>query len=350
MDKRIDSLDGLRGIAVLMVICFHAFSRWGEVLRYGDRYDYFSWGMVGVELFFIISGFVIFITLERTSNFKVFLFKRWLRLFPAMLVATLIIFFTAPFFFERPQGNPVLLNLLPGLTFIEPDWWSIVLGKEVTAIEGSFWTLYVEMKFYIFAAVIYYWKGREALFKALVGVSLFAIIIHNLDAFIQFTPLHRLEQVSDALSFDHFGWFAVGACFYEFHKTEIMKWYLLGAIVAVLNSITFYNDVISAMLVIILFSLSLPFCLKNRYWQKILQTKLLLFLGLVSYPLYLLHENMMISIIIKLDKLQYGLPSFFLPVIAVIFISTLAYIIVKIIEPLLIKQIKRLPITLAMAN
>jgi hypothetical protein len=49
-----------------------------------------------------------------------------------------------------------LENLLPGLSFVEPYWWSRLLGRPIGSMEGAYWSLYVEFKFYVFAAVIYY--------------------------------------------------------------------------------------------------------------------------------------------------------------------------------------------------
>ncbi|NRB64450.1 MAG: acyltransferase family protein, partial [Saprospiraceae bacterium] len=59
MQSRLNFLDGLRGVAILLVIAFHAYSRWPHFVPYGDAYQNFplfklGWG--GVELFFLISG------------------------------------------------------------------------------------------------------------------------------------------------------------------------------------------------------------------------------------------------------------------------------------------------------
>mgnify|MGYP003609638691 FL=1 len=130
MNNRIQYLDGLRGVAIILVVLFHAFARWPNLTPYGDEYAGFfitQYGWVGVELFFIISGFVIFMTLEKSSNIMVFMYKRWLRLFPAMLIASVFIYITAPFFYERPAGQPTWLSLIPGLTFINPSIFKLIL-------------------------------------------------------------------------------------------------------------------------------------------------------------------------------------------------------------------------------
>ncbi len=99
--NRINFLDGFRGLAILLVLLFHAYARWSSVVPYGDEFSMFpvfSYGYLGVNLFFLISGFVILMTLEKSKDFFQFLRKRWHRLFPAMLISTIFIFFIAQFF------------------------------------------------------------------------------------------------------------------------------------------------------------------------------------------------------------------------------------------------------------
>src|SRR4051812_33781688 len=166
MKNRIEYLDGHRGLAILLVVAFHAYARWPELVPYGNAYGnvpLFKYGWLGVELFFLVSGFVILMTLENCANAREFLGRRWLRLFPGVCVCSLLIFFTAGVFFERPDGAPSAASLLPGLTFIEWSWWQSALGVRVKPLEGGFWSLYVEAKFYIIATVVYFWRGRNAL-------------------------------------------------------------------------------------------------------------------------------------------------------------------------------------------
>src|SRR3990172_280603 len=102
MIKRIKYLDGFRGLAIILVILYHSFARWPEIVPYGDQFSnffLFHSGWIGVQLFFLISGFVILMTLDKSIGFKNFITKRWLRLFPAILIATILIYFSASFFY-----------------------------------------------------------------------------------------------------------------------------------------------------------------------------------------------------------------------------------------------------------
>jgi peptidoglycan/LPS O-acetylase OafA/YrhL len=106
LNQRIEFIDGLRGVAIALVVLFHAYARWPEgIIPYGGRFasiPLFSYGWLGVELFFLISGFVIVMTLEKCPNLYDFLGRRWLRLFPAMLICSFILFEISPLLPESP--------------------------------------------------------------------------------------------------------------------------------------------------------------------------------------------------------------------------------------------------------
>jgi len=113
MSNRLSYIDGMRGLAIALVVGFHAFSRWPELMPFGDNFQnfpIFQYGWLGVQLFFLISGYVITMTLERSSDLKKYLLKRWIRLFPAMAICSAIIFITAAFITERPAGMPAAVD------------------------------------------------------------------------------------------------------------------------------------------------------------------------------------------------------------------------------------------------
>ena len=87
---RIGVLDGFRTIAIISVLLFHLFSLDDFHYPYGQKYNFFWQGRYGVEFFFIISGFVIFYTLENTQSLKIFFLNRLIRLYPSALIASTI--------------------------------------------------------------------------------------------------------------------------------------------------------------------------------------------------------------------------------------------------------------------
>lgn len=90
---RIEYLDGLRGIAIIAVVMFHGYVAFPDTLPFGDRFAVIPLrlGWQGVQLFFLISGFVILMSLEACNDVASFVARRWLRLFPAMLICSCFI-------------------------------------------------------------------------------------------------------------------------------------------------------------------------------------------------------------------------------------------------------------------
>jgi peptidoglycan/LPS O-acetylase OafA/YrhL len=334
--NRIEYLDGHRGLAILFVIFFHAYARWPELVPYDGRYAnifIFKYGGLGVELFFLISGFVILMTLEKCDSAGEFLYRRWLRLFPAMAICSGIIFLTSDYFHERPAGHPSWQSLLPGLTFIEPDWWMTILGHPINQLEGAFWSLYVEFKFYIFSALIYYWRGRNALIGSLLFAFFAAALFKVAEKVLGMSNLLAFDSILRGLSFKYFGWFAAGAAFYVFSQNKSRKWFALAIgsalISAVIEGGFDRQRLLAAMLVALFFAASTIV----EPIRNILSLKFIQFFGAISYPLYLIHENMMISIIIKFSSIFEVIPKSLIPIPVIAMLSVVAFLIFLYIEP-----------------
>lgn len=152
MKQRIDAIDSWRGIAILSVMAFHYLVRFAPPLQAGDVYgfdhDYsglFELGAYGVQVFFVISGMVITMTLLRSGAAIEFAFNRFARLYPAFLVC---MSFTAAFVsLAGPQLFKVgLADYLGNLTMLaEP------LGFRF--VDGAYWSLVVEITFYVYVAL-----------------------------------------------------------------------------------------------------------------------------------------------------------------------------------------------------
>jgi peptidoglycan/LPS O-acetylase OafA/YrhL len=343
--SRINYIDGHRGIAILLVVMFHAFSRWSDLMPFGDEFSefpLFKFGYLGVQLFFLISGFVILMTLERCDNIKTFLYRRWLRLFPAMLICSIFIFFTTNFFPERPNGQPALKDLIAGLSFVEPYIWQKVMGLQLHSLEGSFWSLYVEFKFYIIAAFLYFYIGSQRLVLALFLCFMCWFL---LDIFSQMDIVKSLSFLRSAtvlLSFEYFGWFSAGSAYYLFVKTKSKKWLFIGMFISLISSVAESKLNIGPLVATILISLFFVASIVSIRLQRVISSRFFMYMGFVSYPLYLLHENMMVAITIKLNNYIHIVPSYLFPVVAIAFITTLAYFIANSVEPFVRKKIDNL--------
>jgi peptidoglycan/LPS O-acetylase OafA/YrhL len=144
----IPAFDGLRGIAILAVILYHC-----QPLLQGTFLEKFVvWGWSGVNLFFVLSGFLISgIILDSgpTSGFyKNFYARRSLRILPVYLMLLFLHYFFFPFVFSGYQwmrhdvsGAPWLYLLL----FVQ-NLWPIALPGSI----GPTWSLAIEEQFYLF--------------------------------------------------------------------------------------------------------------------------------------------------------------------------------------------------------
>ncbi len=108
--------------------------------------------------------------------------RRWIRLFPAMLVATVLIAITAHFLPYRYGGIPRLIDLVPGLTMLGANVISSFSGIQTDGLERGFWSIYVEVRFYAMFGIFYYTLGKYKAFYAMVVVSALLLCLIKLAA------------------------------------------------------------------------------------------------------------------------------------------------------------------------
>jgi peptidoglycan/LPS O-acetylase OafA/YrhL len=336
--KRLHYLDGLRGIAIILVVFYHAYSkRWGEVLPYGASYDdiiIFQFGNYGVQLFFMISGFVIAMTLEKCQGFSDFMLRRWLRLFPAMFVGScLILLASTVFLTARPYGSPHLQDVIPGLLFIEPEFFRALFKIKQGILEGSFWTLFVEMKFYIVSGMLYFTIGLRKMILVLILMFLSSIVYEFSRPYLSFNISEQLDLFYKYSNYQHYGWFAAGALFYQYQISKQLKYWLLGLLIALISARCLGGLLSKSMIVATSLVLIFAFSMNSIMIQKLLSNKVLVFFGFISYPFYLIHEQAMISMIRQLHSANLGLPDFLLPYLPIMLIVIVAWLIARYLEP-----------------
>ena len=335
--SRLHFLDGLRGLAILLVILYHAYSdTWDKFLPYHYLYhDFFlfKFGNYGVQLFFLISGFVITMSLEKCNDFGDFIFRRWLRLFPAMLIVSILILITAPFFSARPFGIPYAEDLIPGLTFIEPELFRVIFHNHQKLIEGAFWTLFVEVKFYIVAGLLYFTFGQKKMITVLIGMFLISTIFGLFQPHLPKGIEALIGTILHYLNYQYYGWFAAGALFYRYITLKDLPSFFIGLIVALMSARELdgflSKSMIFATMLVLIFAISMH----NHKLQELLSHKVLVTIGFISYPLYLIHENAMISMIVQLHHEDNWIPGILLPLIPVLGIIIVAWLIARFLEP-----------------
>ncbi|NML10972.1 acyltransferase [Sphingobium sp. AR-3-1] len=146
---RLTELDALRGVGALCVLIFHYSTRFHELFPQASHVPFsFPGGNYRVLLFFTISGFAIFFTLDRIRTVADFIVNRFARLYPAYLVAMLM-----------TLGIEYLAHatqLLVGPVAILANFTMLQGFAFMPEVDGAYWTLTVEIAFY--ACMVAIWK------------------------------------------------------------------------------------------------------------------------------------------------------------------------------------------------
>lgn len=299
--RRIDFLDGLRGIAIVGVLIFHAYVSAPQYLPFGDRFGFvpLRLGWVGVELFFMISGFVILMTLENCDGLLDFAKRRWLRLFPAMLIASVLIVAFDRLTGLGPNAGRSLADIIPGLLFLSPALIHAITRLPLESLDTPFWSLYVEVVFYVCFSVTYFLFGRRVAIISIFSLAMISYLANVLAAFgIGGQPFDKMAQATNWLGFTEFAWFAAGALFYRYYVTDrgtLLYGAIVVAVVAALTSENFKFDLadrLGLLAVVAVFTAAV--C--SEVAHRILSNRTLVFFGFVSYPLYLIHNNILVGL------------------------------------------------------
>lgn len=183
--RHVPALDGVRGMAILLVLVSHLMlfnDRTGS--RFGDSLSALrGLGWVGVDLFFVLSGFLItgilFDTLQDPHYFRSFYMRRFLRIFPlyyGFLFFLMILGHWAPgMYFEWNGRQYVLLTYLQntGIWFPVKDF-----RPGVWADLDHFWSLAVEEQFYLFwPLLVFLVRGSRRLIALALSLSAIALLL-----------------------------------------------------------------------------------------------------------------------------------------------------------------------------
>jgi len=163
--RRIPELDGLRGIAVVLVLILHL----QELIAYPDTLLWkliqriLAGGWIGVDMFFVLSGYLITdILLQKKQPFKVFYANRFARIMPLFFLVFGAVLAIYP---KQPVLVVVLYSLFLGN-------FTIMTGTEIRPL-GHFWSLAVEEQFYLFWPQI----ARRCSARVILKVALSAMIL-----------------------------------------------------------------------------------------------------------------------------------------------------------------------------
>lgn len=282
---RVRLLDGFRLLAALMVVAWHyAALGHGSSMRpaaaVDPLYPVAAYGWLGVELFFLISGFVIAMSAVNCTVGE-FAVSRFVRLFPAYWVGVLV---TAAVLLIWPIAvHPLKLSDVGvNLTMLQE-------GFRVPSVDAVYWTLFAELRFYVLFALVV-WRGVT--YSRAVGFSVIWLVASAL-TYSSHGLIHTLVM-PDWASF-----FVAGLAFFLMHRygQNLLLWtivaatFLLGQRQA-LGSNNFHLlgqpmpawpvVAILAVFYLLVASVALGWLRANWRWLTVA--------GVLTYPFYLLHE------------------------------------------------------------
>ena len=311
-------IDGLRALAILPVVAYHAFPR------------YAPGGFIGVDIFFVISGYLISLIIFRSLinndfSFAEFYAHRIKRIFPALILVASACYAVGWFALLPDEFKQLGKHIAAGMGFVQ----NFVLWKEAGYFDVAselkplmhLWSLAVEEQFYLIFPLLA-WAAWKARLNVLTGVILLGVISFVLnqkgigkDAVKTFfAPQTRFwELMAGSVLAYVYGfrawrpsftrWIHAGIfnrLFFREVPAEQDRGLLLSSILSFLGlalivySITKYNHTmpypggraVAPVLGAVLLILAGPQAWVNR---QVLSRKVVVWVGLISYPLYLWH-------------------------------------------------------------
>ncbi|MES9832427.1 MAG: acyltransferase [Candidatus Thiodiazotropha sp. DIVDIV] len=305
MAKQIDSLTGVRGIAAMWVVLLHGISYVSaSAVMPGFVERVITKGWLGVDLFFILSGFVIsyvhqsdFVQLDRSSISR-FLKLRIARIYPAHFIAIIVLIpvvlgaslFSIYTFPEGADSQYTLSKFFYSLLLINGWGFPDSIGWNVPSWSvGSEWFAYLCFPFIAFI----YNKMRNPWLHLLMIITIFctmvalAVYLNDMQKYMLDEHLSLTRITSE---------FIIGCSLYNIHaKLKDSAFFDLTAITAASMAIVFASLGLSSFydfLIIIAFAILLLSLSRSvGVAAKIFSTQPLIYLGKISYSIYLAHAT-----------------------------------------------------------
>ena len=327
---RILSIDLLRFFAATAVMLYHyvfMFTQRGyTTYNYDLLLNTTQYGYLGVDLFFIISGFVITMSANKRTLWQ-FATSRIARLYPIYWSSVIITSIFIYFFGNKIDTTINLKVFLTNMTMIPSVF-------RQPYVDGSYWSLTVELTFYIFIGLLLLINKYQYLEKITTPLSFILV----LGAYLKIIP------------FNWISYFLAGITFYFIYKTGVTKLRALSLLTNLISSIIYATDhapglsdnyhtnfnteiiliyIISFYILFLLISIKIIDKLINKITNS--KTKNFLFtLGSLTFPIYLLHQTIGHIFLRCLERVN--LPNLSPLIITSLFIISLSFVLTILIE------------------
>ena len=309
--NRIAGLDALRGIAALAVVLFHYTTRFQQLSPTADKPAIvFGLGHYGVQLFFVISGWVILLAARRAASTRMFIVARATRLYPSYVVAMLV------------TAVAVSVWPLPGLTLTAGEIAANLLMVHgflgIEHVDGVYWSLGIEVAFYAVIAVL---RTRTDLRRT--DALVFVWLCTRLAAEWTKGSIPGVWPLVSLFGYGEF--FAAGMLLADARVPgrQVTSGALIVCLVALHGS---WASVESG----IVFAVIAAACYAATAERSFALPPALAWVGGISYPLYLLHQNLGYLVIAALMGMGAGINAAVLVTIVVALAS--AHALSRLVE------------------
>ena len=319
-------IDGLRALAVVPVILFHA------------GFELFSGGFVGVDVFFVISGYLITtILIEDLENkrFSIVSFyeRRARRILPALYFVLLISSVVSTILMSPQQLKDYGQSLIATITFssniyffLKADYWA--QSSEFLPLLHT-WSLAVEEQFYLFFPIflsLVWCFGRNKTFWIIVVAALISLLLsewgwrNQTIANFYLSPTRAWELLIGSITA------------FVAKKNGVQKDNLLASIgiSAIVFSIFAYNESIPfpsvyALLPVLGVVLLILYADEKTYVAKVLSANAVVGIGLISYSAYLWHQPLLAFARIHQNSVEIELTAKFIIVGVTLLLAALSF-------------------------
>jgi peptidoglycan/LPS O-acetylase OafA/YrhL len=198
--KRLNLIQTFRGFAAILVTLFHLDQLSSEKLQEAFLFNFFKFGWAGVDFFFVLSGFIIIyahrneIGIQNKEKYKEFWLKRFIRIYPAYWVVTLIVLC---FILIVPSLKNYDLNLSIITSFV-------IYPKKYPPIISVSWTLALEIAFYFIFSLTILLRAR--FYIPIITLWIFGAITQFIGAFSMASDNPWLRTLFNGLNIE----FALG--------------------------------------------------------------------------------------------------------------------------------------------
>lgn len=333
---RILAIDVLRVLCILLVVTSH------YSLIPGFPFS----GTHGVVIFFMISGYCIELTSNKKEKIEDFASARFWRLVPTFIFCAIIIAMVELLLpYLRPDRIQSIWDLFLNITCmptLDIPCGALIaitkgaIGKYLT-VDGAFWSLRVEFRYYAFFAILYYILKQKKHSPLLIGLSGFLAIVTS-----KFLAGTALNSINDFFMYMPFFAFGMSYFRYKNEKQEIVPLLIHLGIFGILASLeTKQNsmDLTHANAISYLMCFGIFFVLMELIPKKLEKTsQTFAYIGLLTYPIYLLHQDIGYIIIAAIETTTGHLLA---GILAIIGICIGAYIINEYFENRLVKTLRR---------